>query len=402
MSEQLKDVLDKIETLKNKRAELMTELTPIIAKSKSNEKLDSGQGERFSNLYRGVEKIDEELKAAETVYRGYLMDGYLAGHYGAESGDGSRLPARPYKGQLGPVGALAAAVRDAGFSLKSRPSVEVSAYATLKANVFPASTTLNTPQAGPTYALGHDARFLWPMLPTVNAGNDTAVSDFRQTTATVTGSVERAIDAATTKANLDVTIVAVTEALKQYAITINSVPNVVLESVPSMVNLVNGEATFQLNKALDAAVLSQIVAAAPAFGTSGTTTIDKVRNAIASMRAAGANPDVVVMNPADVAALDLFRVGGSTTTDGPYQIDVSSGTGGRSLWGMKVVERVGGGSDPMYLLDTSLLGALYLGSLRFAADPFSEFRANLTTLRVEINALFHIRQIAGARRIAAA
>jgi len=295
---------------------------------------------------------------------------------------------------------LAAAVAKSGFDLKSAPSVRLSGSAVFKANVFPAATTLRPIDVANVAPLGQDRRFLWPNLPSTHVGSETAVSDYVQSVRTLTGTVERAVDAATTKANVDVTVAASVEAVKQFAVTINSIPNVVLQSGPSMAAFLGGEGSFQVNKALDAHVLAQIVAATPAFATTGTTTIDKVRNAIAAMRALGASPNVLVINPTDLAAADLFRVGGSAATDGPYAIDVTSGRTSQ-MWGLQVVERIGGGSDPMYLLDTAMLGHLYVGDLAFEADPYSEFKKNLTTLRIEMNALFHVRNVQGAYRIAA-
>lgn len=291
---------------------------------------------------------------------------------------------------------LAGAVADAHFHYKSNSSVTLSGSDVFaKANVFPASTALSVTGPGDIVPLGRDTRFLWPTLPQEDAGTNTAVSDFVQSARTLTGTVERAVDATTTKANLDVTIAATVEAIKQFAVTINSVPNVVLESMSQMGAFLAGQGQFQVNKALDDHVLAQIVAASPAFGNTGSTTIEKVRNAITSMRALGANPDVLVINPTDLAALELLQDG-----DGRYQFPIN-GTGTGPLWGLRVVERVGGGTDPMYLLDTRILGQLYLGRVKFDADPYTEFKKNLTTLRVEMNALFHIRNIQGARRIAA-
>jgi hypothetical protein len=49
-----------------------------------------------------------------------------------------------------------------------------------------------------------------------------------------------------------------------------------------------------------------------------------------------------------------------------------------------------------------MLGQLYLGGRRFEADPFTGFRKNLTTLRIETKgALYHARQAEGARRVSA-
>lgn len=334
------------------------------------------------------------LKAAQAKY---TPDAFQQALKAGTFGDGSMLST---SGNTGPTG-LAGAVMDAGFDLKSVPSVTMPGGSVFKASTFPASTALSSIQPSGVTPYGKDSRFLWPSLPSEDVGSNTAVEDFKQTARAVTGDVERAVDATTTKASLDVTITAAVQAIKQFAITIDSIPNIVLESSSQMASFLSGEGQFQVNKALDDHVLDQIVAATPAFGNTGTTTIDKVRNAIAAMHALGANPDVLVINPGDLAALDLFRVGGSTTTDGPYAIDTTRGAS-TPLWGLRIVERIGGGSDPMYLIDTNMLGHLYLGRVRVEADPFTEFKKNLTTLRVEMNALYHIRNIQGARRIAAA
>jgi len=59
------------------------------------------------------------------------------------------------------------------------------------------------------------------------------------------------------------------------------------------------------------------------------------------------------------------------------------------------------GTEPPYLIDPQMLGMLYLGHARFDADPFTAFKKNLTTLRVEVKGLVHVRNADGARRIAA-
>jgi len=45
------------------------------------------------------------------------------------------------------------------------------------------------------------------------------------------------------------------------------------------------------------------------------------------------------------------------------------------------------------------LGVFYRATLRAAADPYTGFRQNLTTLRFEINALFHVRNPKAAHLI---
>jgi hypothetical protein len=52
------------------------------------------------------------------------------------------------------------------------------------------------------------------------------------------------------------------------------------------------------------------------------------------------------------------------------------------------------------VVDSNMLGRLYLGTMQIDADPFTGFKKNLTTLRCEAKELFHVRDAKGARRIA--
>jgi hypothetical protein len=65
-----------------------------------------------------------------------------------------------------------------------------------------------------------------------------------------------------------------------------------------------------------------------------------------------------------------------------------------------VVERIGAGTEAPYLLDPQMLGRFYLGTLRFEVDPYTRFSKNLSTLRLEVKSLFHVRNAKGARRVA--
>jgi hypothetical protein len=244
--------------------------------------------------------------------------------------------------------------------------------------------------------MGTDRRFLYPNLPRTDVEGASAVQDFKQSARTLTGSVQRKLDATSTKANVDVTLALVTEALSQFAVTINDVPNAILESVPLMSQSLNNEGRFQVDKALDAHLFSQIVAAAPPFGVTGADLITKIRNAVASMRAEGANPTIAVQNATDAASLDL------SADAGGYVFPTGDSGSGSPLWGFKIIERTSAaGTEPPYLIDPNMLGRLYLGTARFEAEPYTGFKPNLTTVRVEVKVLFHVRDAKGARRIAA-
>ncbi|CAN5308852.1 hypothetical protein BH18ACT5_BH18ACT5_06160 [soil metagenome] len=128
--------------------------------------------------------------------------------------------------------------------------------------------------------------------------------------------------------------------------------------------------------------------------------IEKIRNGVTSMRATGFEPNVVVMNPTDAASLDL-----STDAGGLIFPTRDSGTS-FPLWGLRVVERIGDGTTPPYLLDVANLGRLYLSSLKVESDPFARagganFKRNLVDLRFALKTLYFVRQAEAARRIAA-
>jgi hypothetical protein len=279
------------------------------------------------------------------------------------------------------------------LDVKSGPSAEVSGYAALgaKAPTLPNPTVIN-PTPGAITAAGRDQRFLWPNLDIRSAVGFTAVSDYKQTARTVTGDVERSPVATTDKASLGVTLEHVVTALRQFAVVVDGVPNEMLENMDNLRTFLDTEGRFQVEKAIDSHVLSQIVAASPPFGNTGTGLVEQVRNGVTAMRAEGANPNLLVLNAADAAALDL-------TADAGGYIFPLKDTGASPLWGLRVIERAG--TTPPYLIDTNMVGSLYLGGMSFDLDPFTGFRKNLTDLRIEVNGLMFVRNAKGARRVAA-
>ena len=152
------------------------------------------------------------------------------------------------------------------------PQVSLSAVAALggKANVFPATTDWNRSEPT-TVSLGQDTRFLYPNLVTQDAGDVGSIQDFRQTARKLTGTVQRTLDATSTKASVEVTLAILNEALAQFAVTINDIPNALFESVGNLPAFLDQEARLQVEKALDAHVIAQVVAALPPSGTRART-----------------------------------------------------------------------------------------------------------------------------------
>lgn len=392
----LNEAIDNLRAAQERHDGLLAEVRDLdqrIMKEGSSPQLK----ERLGNLLTGTKRAGEDVVRLQKE-AGAIAEGAVAsGAVHAEPGDSRKSSSTSFdtKGFGGELSPMTQALRDGRFDLKANPSVTASAFDMLKASTFPAVTDLPR-RAGGIVASGQDNRFLYPYLPAQNSGTDLVVQDYRQTARTLTGTVKRAVDATTDKATLDVTLASVVEAISQFAVIIPDIPNALFDSVPQLSTFLGTEGQFQVNKAIDDHVMAQIVAATPLFGQTGSTLIEKVRNGIATMRATGANPSILVVNPTDSAALDL-------STDAGGLVFPTSSTGTSSpLWNLRVIERIGAGTEAPYLIDPAMLGVLYLGRVSFDADPFTGFKKNLTNLRVEVNGLFHIRNINGARRIAAA
>jgi len=349
------------------------------------------EGRDFTPSERAeVKRLLDAAKIIKSNVDGAEADRALLAEMGALGAAPEPMPERVVEDSF------AKAVIDAGFDLKNRPAVSVGMFKALgaKAVTFPTVTDIvRTEQV--LVPKGHDRRWLWPHLVMEDARDATSIQDFKQGTRTVTGAVKRALDATTVKADLATSLTLVNEALAMFAVTLSDIPNEILASLRTLQAYLGTEGRYVVESAIDDHVLAQVVAAAPPFGTTGTTLVDKIRNGIATMRATGANPTIVVLNPTDAAALDL------TADAGGYVFPTAASGSSSPLWGLQVVERIGAGTEPPYLIDPVMLGVLYGGTMNFGADPYTGFNKNLTTLRVEVKALYHVRNAEGARRIAA-
>jgi hypothetical protein len=259
--------------------------------------------------------------------------------------------------------------------------------------VTPSSGISAPTVSAPFMQLARDERHVWMLFPTGERLNpDTAaIQDYRQKgSRTVTGSVPRDPVATTSKAKLGLEVELVNTPLKQFAVVVEKVPSKLFDFIPAFQAFLNSEMAFQISLALDVHCLAQITAATPPSGLEGATLIEQVRNGVAAMRARGAKPSVLALSPTDAAALDVQTSG----ADDAY-IFATRDTGSSSpLFGNAIVE-VPNLSAPV-LIDPTILGAMYDGTATWLADPFSGLDTNEVRLRCEMEALLHIRDIAGA------
>ena len=290
-----------------------------------------------------------------------------------------------------------------GISVKGNPTVEVSSFAVFGAKVqtLPATGDVSPRPADSIEYIGRDERWMFGNMRQIGLGGDLSIRDFRQSVRTPAGTVERDPAAVTGKATLASTVTAVTTAVRQHAIIADGIPNAVLESMDGFREFADSELRFQVQKSLDAHVYTQCNASAT-FGTSGTGLVAQLRNAVTALEADGFNADLVVLNPTDAAALDL-----TVDAAGHYLFAVRATGDSSPLWGLKVVTRTSAaGTEPPLVVDTSRVGVLFMGTMRFDLDPFSgvsgsNFENNTTDIRCELNALMHVRSAKAARRVAA-
>jgi hypothetical protein len=298
----------------------------------------------------------------------------------------------------------------AGFSAKSGiRAVEVPGYPIFgpdgtgaKAVTAPAIADMPRRVEPGIVQLGADQRFAFPMFPSIDAGDALVISDYRQTVrGAPSGTVERSPVATIDKATLPVTVAVANDPMSQVAIILDGIPVAVVEALPQFRTFADNELRFQLFKALDAHVYTKVNTGA-SFGNTGTGLIAQLRNAVASLQAAGYSPDLAIVNPADAVTLDLTQ-----DTAGSFVFALRDTGDSSPLWGLRVVVRAGTtGTEPPLVVDTARIGALYLGSLAIDLDPYAgvggaNFKKNLVDIRAEQNALMHVRAPTAARRIAA-
>jgi hypothetical protein len=204
--------------------------------------------------------------------------------------------------------------------------------------------------------------------------------------------VERDVDETSTKADLPATVGLATPAARVFAITAHGIPQRVFDAESTVQALLEGEMRRKLDLELDQHVIDTIDGASPATGTpSGTGLIEKARRAVREHRALGSSPSVLAVSPGDSADLDLTTTG----ADDAY-VFVVRASDGSPLWSLTVVECEAVPDGTAYLLDPGRLGVLLVGQGSIVVDPLTGLHQNTVRLRVEVEAVAHVRAAVGA------
>ena len=105
-------------------------------------------------------------------------------------------------------------------------------------------------------------------------------------------------------------------------------------------------------------------------------------------------PSLADLHPNDAADLDL-------STDG---VDQFYGAGPKTagfstLWGLKVVESISATEGSPILVDTAAYGQLFFSSLKWAVNPYEEFRTNRSRGLLEVPMCLAIEQAAAITEV---
>lgn len=223
--------------------------------------------------------------------------------------------------------------------------------------------------------LVEDKRRLSSLFSSKDPGPALTVAEFKQTgSRVITGTVERALTAATAKATMDVTVSYVEASVRQLAVLIKDIPNALFDAEPALNGFLASQLQVALDVALDAHVAAQINAAGVPWSLDTGVPLTDVRTGKTTMEARGAHPAIVAVPGSVAQAIDL-------------QTDATRALGYPFSLRWVVVPQL----TDLLMIDPA--GAqLYVGNARLERDPYTSFDKNLSNVRAELSALFHVRQ----------
>jgi hypothetical protein len=272
---------------------------------------------------------------------------------------------------------LLARFKSYGWQPGSRAQIP---FAEFKAATFDGDLEDLRPERREGVALGVDSRYLFPVFPSEAIdGTVTQVQVLRQKSRSLASgdAMMRELDAVTAKAETDSVRELTTVNVLQLANVSSGVPNVILASA-QFESMVSQDLRLAYYSALDNYVHGELVNMSPSLVSEGSNLLEAFRHGMTVMRANGYNPNVAVVSPGDMTALDLM-----TQSLSEY---VFSGL--QQRFGLRFVESPILVDGESYLIDTSAVGRLYLGSVALASFEENAGSTNTTTVRLEGNVVF--------------
>jgi hypothetical protein len=223
--------------------------------------------------------------------------------------------------------------------------------------------------------LGFDARFLFPRVPTIAVDDGVAhLASYRQQSRSLASPSDmiRAIDATDSPAkpetNTQSEVTAL--ALSQVATVSTGIPAILFANA-GFRGWVQNDVELAWRTAIDAMIVAAITAASPPSPSgSPANEYENVPYAEETVRAAGYNPNLVVMSPGDALALQLQQLtGGDTYVFGQVRPTVV------------VTSAVGDGDG--FVMDAAAALTLYASPTRFEVFVENAGQTNSFTARYE-------------------
>lgn len=323
-----------------------------------------------------VEELNKELRSIEDVEaKGRRIDELM----GVGSGsDGSGLLAE---------------FRSAGWEPGKRASVSWDRF---KAVTFTGGVANLGVLRREGEALGYDRRFAFPAFEQVPVSESaTSVQVMRQNSRTLAtpASMVRAIDATSSKPETDSGRELVTVNLSQVASKESGIPNIYMAQ-DGFASLVQEDLGLAFAGALDKLVLDAIATAG--FQSPGTDPLlISIRKAMTTIRAAGYEPDTLILTPAADETLDTLRTDG---TEKHYVF--GPGNFATEIFGLN--RRISKTIPAPAVVDASAFGKLYVSPVSLQSFEENDGATNTQLVRIEANGAFGTERAAAAVRIAAA
>jgi phage head maturation protease len=248
-------------------------------------------------------------------------------------------------------------------------------------------------------ALGFDQRYAWPAFGRIGVdAGVTSVPVMSQTARALASAatVVRAVDAITNKPETGSTITVANVPMKQLANVQSGVPNVFLETA-AITSTIENDLRLAFAEGLDKVVIDTF--AASGFQAPGTDNpLVSYRKAITTLRAAGYNPDTLILTPAADEALDVMVSG---ISGGSADFVFAPGQFSSDSF-FRMNRRVSKTVAAPGVVDSAAYGRLYAGPVSLARFEENAGKTNTSLIRLEGHAAFGVERQTAAVRIAAA
>jgi hypothetical protein len=203
--------------------------------------------------------------------------------------------------------------------------------------------------------------------------------------------VIRDLAATTDKPETDSEVEIVAESLRQVASISSGIPNVFLEST-AVASIIETDLRLAISEGLDALVLAEL-ANADHVPPGTDPVIVSVRKAITVIRAAGYNPDTLIVDPETDEELDT-----EVAESGTQHYVFGPGQPAGSIFGLR--RRVSKSAPSPIVASANAVGRLFASPVSLQRWEENSGATNSSLIRMELSALFSVERIDAAVRVA--